>query len=267
MSSVLATIDQPGPSARSVRASPGANDDRTRPRGGAVSTYARASARTRRTPLSRACFRRTCPFRCPWRTRRPRERPDSPQALRRSDRRTPCRRSARATPPTGARSRRRPGVAEPAPMWTCPAGTAAPVRDVGRGIVRGGHAGRRHSERQRPPGQRGDHRSLVGRQVVLHAAVPGRDGDSDQRHVVDDSCPPRPVPVLAEHQTVSVGDRRETQRRACLRVVVAQHAGELRRRQAAPPSAHTERVVPGGDGVIVRPGHPSLPIATSVGAP
>ncbi len=38
MSSVLATSDQPGPSARSVRASPGANEDRTRPSGGGVST-------------------------------------------------------------------------------------------------------------------------------------------------------------------------------------------------------------------------------------
>ena len=51
MSSVRATMDQPGPSARRVRASPGANADRTRPSGGGESTYARASARTRRIPV------------------------------------------------------------------------------------------------------------------------------------------------------------------------------------------------------------------------
>lgn len=50
MSSVRATSDQPGPSARKVRASPDAKDDRTRPSGGGESTYARASASTRRMP-------------------------------------------------------------------------------------------------------------------------------------------------------------------------------------------------------------------------
>ncbi|MFK4694232.1 hypothetical protein RKD22_007250 [Streptomyces pristinaespiralis] len=38
MSSVLATSDQPGPSARSIRAPPGANEERTRPGGGEDST-------------------------------------------------------------------------------------------------------------------------------------------------------------------------------------------------------------------------------------
>lgn len=124
-------------------------------------------------------------------------------------------------------------------------------------VVRVGDARRGHGQGERPPRQGRDHRPLVGRQLVLHATVPGRDGDGDQGHVVDDDGPARPRPVLPEYESVPVGERWEPERAACLRVVVPEHTGELRRGQQH-RRQYVQRVVPGGDRVV-RPGHASLP--------
>nr|AXL05940.1 PAN domain-containing protein [uncultured bacterium] len=132
--------------------------------------------------------------------------------------------------------------------------------------MRRGHVRCRDGDREGPARQRGDDAALVRRQVVLHAAVPRGDGHRDQRHVVHDHGPPGALAVLAEHEAVAVGERGETERGTRLRIVVAQHTRELRRRQQH-RGEHIERVVLGGDGVLVRPGHPSLPIGLSNGAP
>lgn len=263
MSSVLATIDQPGPSARSIRASPEAKDDRTRP--GRCRVHVGASLREDALDAAERCAPAVVGLfvlaglvaLCVLLRRRPAVLTGELLVV---DLLTPRR------PLEGDLVGAQTSLSR-APGGRVRRGKGHLVRDVGRRIVRGGHTGRRHGHGERPPGQRRDHRALVRRQVVLHAAVPGRDGDSHQRHVVDDNRPPRPVTVLAEHQAVPVGERCETESRARLRVVVAQHAGELRRRQEHRRQHIQCVVVPGGDGLIVRPGHPCLPIATSVGAP
>jgi hypothetical protein len=82
-----------------------------------------------------------------------------------------------------------------------------------------------------PARKRDDDTALVGRQVVLHAAVPRGDRHGDQRHVVDDDRPAGPFAVLAEHEPVTLGVRLQPERRTRLGIVVTEQARELRGRQ------------------------------------
>lgn len=267
MSSVRATRDQPGPSTRSVRAPPGANAERMRlyrGRGVDVGTgrlerhpypgVPSRSGRVRRAFTGRAAvgplpgIRRVGPAERglvvdPAAPGRPLQgylvRPEAP--LRR---------------PPHVRVRR------------CQRRRIVAVRSGWR-VVGLGDPGCGHRQRERPSGERADHGAVIGREVVLHPAVPRGDGDRHQRDVLHDDRPPGAPAVLAEHQAVPLGVRFETERAARGHVVVAEHAGELRGSQQH-RGQHEQCVVVGGR--PVRPSHsthphPSFLVAWSVGAP
>lgn len=118
MSSVLATRDQPGPSARSVRAPPGAKAERIRPGGGGELTYSRAAASALRTPG--CCPEPVDPAELPASAVAAPSRSAAPRGCRTPSRR----RSVRATRPTGELSRPPRAAAAERPRPRCPAESA-----------------------------------------------------------------------------------------------------------------------------------------------